>query len=78
MKIIQHIESENFSTAFLYLTFMFIHIDYVGILDYLIKAMLGAGIWFSFKFFQDYFTEKMRYKMQQQSKEQKNKTDEKP
>ena len=73
MKVIQHIESENFSTAFLYLTFMFIHIDYVGILDYLIKALAGAMIWFGFKYLQEHLSAKMKHKLKEkhENKEEK-------
>lgn len=78
MKIIHQIQSENFSNLFLYIAFMFANIDYVGILDYLIKAILGAAVWYSFKYLQDYFSVKMRHKMNQQPKDQENKTDEKP
>lgn len=77
MKIIHQIQSENFSHVFLYIAFMFVNINYVGILDYLIKAILGAIVWYGFKFLHDYFSAKMHRKMHQQPKEQENKTDEK-
>jgi hypothetical protein len=78
MKIIQHIQSENFSNVFLYGAFMFANIDYTGIVDYVIKAVLGAMVWYGFKFLQDYFSVKIRRKMLHQIKEQENKTEEKP
>lgn len=78
MKIIHQIQSENFSHVFLYAAFMFVNINYVGILDYLIKAILGAIVWYGFKFLHDYFSAKMHRKMDQQPKEQEKKADEKP
>lgn len=77
MKIIHQIQSENFSHVFLYIAFMFVNINYVGLLDYLIKAILGAIVWYGFKFLHDYFSAKMHRKMHQQPKEQENKTEEK-
>lgn len=68
-----HIESENFSTVFLYLTFMFTNIDYVGILDYLLKALAGAMIWFGFKYIQEHLSTRMKHKLKEkyEKKEEK-------
>jgi hypothetical protein len=77
MKILHHIQSENFSNIFLYGAFMFANIDYIGIVDYAIKAILGAAIWYGFKFLQDYYSARARHKIFQQIREQENKTDKK-
>lgn len=77
MKLIHHIQSENFSNIFLYGAFMFANIDYVGIVDYSIKAILGAAIWYGFKFLQDYYSAKIRHRAYEQ-RNKENKTNEKP
>lgn len=60
MKLLQHIHSENISNLFLYGAIMFANIDYVGVADYLIKAILGGAVWFIFKLLQDHYSEKIR------------------
>ena len=35
------------------------NIDYIGILDYCIKAVLGSAIWFGFKILSDRYSEKI-------------------
>jgi hypothetical protein len=57
---------------------MFTNIDYNGIVDYLIKAVLGAIVWFGFKLIQAYYSAKIREKISTTVKEQENKTEEKP
>jgi hypothetical protein len=47
---------------------MFANIDYVGIVDYVIKALLGAAVWYGFKFLQDYYSAKMRHKISSELK----------
>lgn len=76
MKIIHHIQSENFSNMFLYGAFMLANIDYVGILDYVIKAVLGAAVWYGFKLIQEHYSAKIRQREQQQLKEQESKREE--
>lgn len=56
MKLYQQIQSENVSNMFLFGSILMASIDYVGLLDYLLKAILGGGVWFIFKVCQDYFT----------------------
>lgn len=48
MKLIHFLMSANSQTV-LYLLIVVANIDYVGILDYCIKAFLGSAIWFAFK-----------------------------
>jgi hypothetical protein len=52
---------------------MFANIDYVGIVDYVIKAVLGAAVWYGFKFLQEYFSTKMRHRAEQLLKGLENK-----
>jgi hypothetical protein len=76
MKLYQQIQSsDNTSNLLLYGTFMFTNIDYNGIVDYLIKAVLGAIVWFGFKLIQDYYSEKIREKANSSVKEKDNETD---
>lgn len=60
MKLYQQMQSENVSNMFLYGSILFASIDYVGILDYLIKAILGGGVWFGFKLLQDHYSIRAR------------------
>jgi hypothetical protein len=59
MKIIQVLQSEKLSSVFVYGAFMIANIDYVGIVDYTIKAVLGALIWFVLKVGQEYVSAKL-------------------
>lgn len=79
MKIIQQLQSDNFSNIFLYIAFMFANIDYVGIADYSIKAVLGALIWYTVKLLHDRYLIKMKKKMREQAKKKiaEEKTEEK-
>ena len=74
MKIIEHIQSDNFSNVFLYIVFMIANIDYVSIVDYSIKAVLGALIWYGVKLLHDRYLIRMKRKMKEEAKK---KTDEK-
>jgi hypothetical protein len=60
MRLYQQIQNEfqadNLSNLFLYGSIMFAGIDYTGILDYLIKVIIGGGVWFGFKLLQDYYS----------------------
>ncbi len=78
MKLDQHLYSENTSTLFVYGSFMFANIDYVGLLDYVIKAILGAVVWFAFKVIQEHYSAKLRKKVEGQTKEDQPKTNTKP
>ena len=52
---------------------MFANIDYVGIADYLIKAILGAAVWYGCKYIQEHYSAKLRQRTEQQAKEQERK-----
>lgn len=69
MKLYQEIQGENLSNLMLYGAIMFASIDYIGILDYVIKAILGGAVWFSFKLLQDYFSTKVKNKAKAIEKE---------
>lgn len=77
MKLYQQIQSENISNMFLVGSMVMASIDYVGILDYLIKAVMGGGVWFLFKLLQDYFSpfirkraeKKLKQKQEQEERE---------
>lgn len=60
MKIIQFIVSENLSSVILYFIVLFANIDYTGIIDYGIKALVGSLIWFVFKLLGEYLLVKMK------------------
>lgn len=68
MKVIEHIQSDNYSNVFLYIAFMIANIDYVSIVDYSIKALLGALIWYGVKLLHDRYLIKMKKKMKEQTK----------
>ena len=59
MKFLSYLQTSN---MYLYSAIMFanIGIDYMGIADYLIKAIVGGAVWFLFKIAQDYLA--TRYK----------------
>lgn len=65
-----NIQSDNLSSLFLYSTIMFANIDYKGIVDYVLKAVLGGMVWFGFKLLQDYYSVKVREKARRELKEQ--------
>lgn len=60
MKLYHLIVSEHINAIFLYLLIMLAGIDYTGIIDYGIKAVLGSAIWFGFRVLGDYYTAKIR------------------
>lgn len=60
MKVLPDIQSDNFSNLFLYGAIMFANIDYVGIVDYVIKAILGGAVWFGFKLLQDHYSVRVK------------------
>ncbi len=68
MKIIEQIQNglhlDNLSNVLLYALIMLAGIDYTGVLDYVIKAILGAAVWFGFKLLQDYYSLKIKRKHQ--------------
>ena len=78
MKIYQHIQSElqadNLSNLMLYGAIMLANIDYMSIADYLIKAVLGGGVWFGFKLLQDYYSARAKAKIKAQLKKEETET----
>ena len=44
---------------------MFAGIDYTGVLDYVIKAILGGFVWFGFKLLQDYYSVRVKERARQ-------------
>lgn len=57
-------KTHNDSTSHMLLTgtILFANLDYNGLLDYAIKAILGGSIWMVFKLGADYLSNKMRKK----------------
>lgn len=62
MKLIHFLLSAN-SQTMLYLLIIVANIDYIGILDYCIKAVLGSAIWFGFKLLADRYEAKNKRKI---------------
>jgi hypothetical protein len=60
MKLFEQLQPDNISNIFLYAVIMFANIDYMGITDYLIKAVIGGLVWFAFKLLQDYYSPKVK------------------
>jgi hypothetical protein len=56
MKLLQHVNTGDNGGLFLYGAIMFANIDYVGVMDYVIKAVLGGAVWFGFKLLQEYYS----------------------
>lgn len=69
MKLHQQIQSENVSSMFLYGSILMASVDYIGILDYVIKAVAGGLVWFLFKLSQDYFSPLLSKKAQEKIKQ---------
>jgi len=67
-KLYSYTQTENFGSLMLYGTFMFTNIDYIGILDYLIKAILGGVVWFGLKLIADYLTVRIKHRAELQNK----------
>lgn len=61
MKLLSIILSANGQTV-LCLLIVLANIDYMGILDYCIKAVLGSAIWFGFKMLSDRYENKNKKK----------------
>ena len=60
MKFYNFLVSENLNSVFLYLLIQFATIDFNGVLDYAIKAIIGSAVWFSFRLLGDYFSRKLK------------------
>lgn len=69
-KLYSYTQTENFGSLMLYGTFMFTNIDYIGILDYLIKAILGGLVWFGLKLIADYLTVRIKHRAELQNKKE--------
>lgn len=54
--------ANNHSSLLLYGAVMLANIDYVGVADYVIKAMVGGVIWLGFKLAADYLSQKIKRK----------------
>lgn len=60
MKQLNQFNSDNIGDVLLYGVVMFANIDYIGIADYAIKAVIGGAAWFIFKIAGDYYAHKMK------------------
>ena len=56
------ITSDGTSNMFLTGTILLANMDYSGLADYAVKALIGGLIWMSFKIAGDFITEKMKKK----------------
>lgn len=70
MKLFQGIVQENISSMFLYLVILFANIDYKGLLDYCLKALIGGAIWFGYKIIGEYYIIKVRKEQKEKHKQQ--------
>lgn len=75
MKLYQLISSEH-SNVFLYFIVLFANIDYTGVLDYSIKALVGSAIWFVFKLLGEYLLLKLKEKQRQKQENEPDKNKE--
>lgn len=61
MKLLPDLQSdEGYGNLFLYGAIMLANIDYIGILDYVLKAILGGAVWFGFKLLQDHYSVRVK------------------
>lgn len=60
MKLYQMLISENISGSILYLIILLANIDYVGLLDYALKAIIGSLAWFVFRVLGERYIQKIR------------------
>lgn len=70
MKLYQLMVSEHIGAVSLYLVIILAGIDYTSILDYALKAALGSGIWFGFRMLGDYYSAKIRRRINHDKKDQ--------
>lgn len=61
MKMISFLTG-NFAEVLLYIIILLADIDYVGVLDYAIKAFIGSFIWFCFKLLSELFIKEKKTK----------------
>lgn len=72
MKLFQGFVQENISSMFLYLVILFANIDYRGLLDYCLKALLGGLIWFGYKIIGEHYILKIRKDHKEKQREKNN------
>jgi uncharacterized membrane protein YciS (DUF1049 family) len=60
MKLYHLLVSEHINANILYLIVTLANIDYVGVIDYALKAILGSAVWFGFRVMGDYYTQKIK------------------
>jgi hypothetical protein len=70
MKLYSFTQSDNFSSMVLYGTFMLSNIDYVGILDYSLKAIIGGVVWFGLKLIAEYYSTKIKSAVEEKKKKE--------
>lgn len=56
--------NDTSSNIFLTGAILFANMDYSGLTDYAVKAVIGGAIWMGFKLATDYLAEKMKNKKQ--------------
>ena len=56
----QNTYSDSTASLVLYGAIQFANIDYTGVWDYAVKALIGGVIWLGFKLAADYINNKMR------------------
>lgn len=54
------VASDSTSHTFLTGAILFANMDYSGLTDYAVKAIIGGAIWMTFKLAGDYFSNKMK------------------
>ena len=60
----QTADANNSSSLFLTGTILLANMDYTGLMDYAIKALVGGAIWMAYKIAGDHFSNKMNKKKQ--------------
>ncbi len=60
MKMIEKTQTDTNSSSSLFLTgtILLANMDYTGLMDYAIKALVGGAIWMGYKIAGDYFSNK--------------------
>ena len=77
MKLLQEFHSEGISNLMLYGAIMLANIDYMGIMDYIIKAVAGGVIWCGFKLLQDHYSVIVRNRAKALTKDPENNQEDK-
>lgn len=55
----QSADTSNSSSLFLTGTILLANMDYTGLMDYAIKALVGGAIWMAYKIAGDFFSNRM-------------------